>query len=585
MKFLKLLNSLFTRRDRQLLAVLVLLSIVVSILETCSITAIMVFISVSTNFEMITQNYYCSWLYHTIGCSSPSQFIILFGSVLIFFYLVRGILNIIHIYLMGHFSYTRYHRFSTLMFSRFLRFSYADFVGKNSAMLSQSIFSYTGMLTQLIFGLLTLSAECFTVLCVYAMLFYVNWKMTLILSCFLSLKAFVLIKIFSRSIAQAGKRTHAYSLASAKIFNESMGNFKLIKLGGFEKKTAERVSTSTSGFSSAQIVFITLQNTPRFLLETVGFVLLVAIMLYVIYRYNNASFVIPIVSLYALAFYRLLPSLNKILASVNQITFSYHALQGVCDFLQLPTETLESTPVLFNRSITLNNVSFEYQKNKSILKNVSLNINKGERVAFIGPSGSGKSTLIDLIMGLYEPQEGTLEIDDVLITSDHRKAWRKMIGYIPQSIYLFDGTVKDNVVFGRPYNEANVISVLKKAQMYDFLQTQQGLDTLVGEGGIKLSGGQKQRIAIARALYGDPELLVLDEATSALDHETESSIMDQIYQLDSKITLIIIAHRTSTIARCDRIFRIDNGMLYQTQKDSLVSLSKNNQVNDQLTQS
>jgi ATP-binding cassette, subfamily B, bacterial PglK len=476
---------------------------------------------------------------------------------------MRGALNIAHIYVMGRFSYTRYHRFSTLLFARFMRFSYQDFVGKNSAVLSQSIFSYTGTLTQLIFAMLTLMAEIFTVLCIYGMLFFVNWKMTIILSCFLSIKSFFLLKIFSKSISQSGKRTQYYALEGSKILNESIGNFKLIKLGGYEKATTERVATSTQGYASAQIVYVTLQNTPRFLLETIGFLLLVAIILYVIYLHNNASFVIPIVSLYALAFYRLLPSLNKILASINQITFSHHALQGVYDFLQLPTESLGKYDLMFGKTIQLNNLSFGYVPNKLVLHNVSMTVQKGEHIAFIGPSGSGKSTLVDVMMGLYTPNSGTVLIDGIHLDDDRRAAWRRKIGYIPQSIYLVDGTVAQNIVFGRSYDENKIITVLQKAHMYYFLMTQQGIHTRVGEGGIKLSGGQKQRIAIARALYTDPEVLVLDEATSALDYDTESNIMDEIYEVGSKVTLIIIAHRTTTVARCNTIYKIDNGAVHQ----------------------
>lgn len=570
MELVKTLNKLLGPKDKRVLAFLLAGSIVVSILETLSITAIMVFISIATNFDQIFKNKYYHWIYKKLGCSTPTEFVIIFGVTLAMFYLVRGILNIAHIYVMGRFAYTRYHRFSTLLFARFLRFSYQDFVGKNSATLSQSVFSYTGTLTQLIFALLTLTAELFTVFCVYGMLFFVNWKMTLVLTFFLSAKSFLIIKAFSKNIASAGKRTQKYSLEGSKIFNESVGNFKLIKLSGHEKVATDRIAASTQEHASAQIVYVTLQNAPRFVLETIGFLILVCIILYVIYRHNNASFVIPIVSLYALAFYRLLPSLNKILASINQITFSQHALQGVYDFLQLPTESLGSKDISFASDISLKGLSFGYVANKEIVSNIDITITKGQRVAFVGVSGSGKSTLVDLIMGLYQPNSGSLYIDGKLLDNHHKVSWRTKIGYIPQSIYLFDGTVADNIVFGRDYDENRIIDALKKAQMYDFLATQQGLDTRVGEGGIKLSGGQKQRIAIARALYANPELLVLDEATSALDHETEASIMDSIYEVSKKVTLIIIAHRTSTIARCDKIYKIEQGKVHITSFDQVV---------------
>lgn len=578
MKFITLLQQLLSAKDKQFLVVMLILSIVVSLIETISITALMLFISVATNFETIFKSSYHSWLYTKLSCSHGAQYVIYCGIILAIFYLIRGALSLTHVYIMSRFAYTRYHRFSSLLFARFLRFSYQDFVGKNSAVLSQSIFSYTSTLTQLIFACLTLITEIFTVLCIYGMLFYVNWKMTLALTCFLSLKSLILLKIFSKYIAATGKQTQRYSLETSKIFNESVGNFKLIKLGGYEQTTTEHISITTQGYSRAQILYVTLQNMPRFVLETIGFLLLIFIILYVIYRYHSASFVIPIVSLYALAFYRLLPSLNKILASSNQITFSQHALEGVYNFLQLPTETLGKTNINFNHSIQLEKISFGYDIHKPIVTNISITINKGDRIGFIGPSGSGKSTLVDLIMGLYYAQTGNILIDGIALDQNNRWAWRQHIGYVPQSIYLFDGTVAANVVFGRHYDEQKIIQVLQKVHMYDFLVTQSGITTRVGEGGIKLSGGQKQRIALARALYTNPSLLVLDEATSALDHHTEQKIMDQVYHIDGHVTLIIIAHRTSTVERCNKIFNIEHGQVQLVNFTQIMPQSKEHTV-------
>jgi ABC-type multidrug transport system fused ATPase/permease subunit len=262
--------------------------------------------------------------------------------------------------------------------------------------------------------------------------------------------------------------------------------------------------------------------------------------------------------MYALAFYRLLPSMNKILTNVHQITFHQHALQGMYDFLQHPIESYGSDDVVFKREICCECISFGYTQ-QDIFTNINLRIEQGQRVALVGTSGSGKSTLVDIIMGLHRPRSGALLIDGHILNDACRASWQRKVGYIPQSIYLFDGTVAQNVVFGRAYNEQRLRNVLMRANIYDFLNTQQGLDTRVGEGGVKLSGGQRQRIAIARALYGEPELLILDEATSALDHDTESCIMDEIYQLTRTVTLVIIAHRQSTISRCDKIYKIEQG--------------------------
>ncbi|MFA5306231.1 MAG: ATP-binding cassette domain-containing protein [Candidatus Babeliales bacterium] len=556
MKILQLFTYLFTRRDKLTLVGLLLFSIIVSCIETISISAVMMFISVATNFDYISKSTLCRWAYTILGCSSPVYFVVAMGIGLIIFYFVRGLIGLAHAYLTSRCAQSIYHRCSVILFSHFLKFPYGDFVNNNSAAVGQVIFGHSGAVMHLITSLLTLMSEFFTVACIYGMLFWINWKMTAILTIFLTLQSMAVIKIFSRAIVRIGKRTHDCSLESNKIFNESYGNFKLIKLGDSGALAVDRFSFATHQQSLAQTMYAVLQSSPRFILETIGFVLLVSVMMYVVYYYNNATFIIPMVSMYALAFYRLLPSINKILTSFHQISFHRHAVQGISDFLKRPIELSKFGKVSFAHEICLHNVSFGYSSH-DILTEINLIIKRGERVAFVGASGVGKSTLMDLLMGLYSPRSGTMCVDGTLIDDTCRASWQKKIGYIPQTIYLFDGTVAQNVTFGRAFNESKLREVLIRANIYDFLCTQQGFDTRVGEGGVKLSGGQRQRIAIARALYGDPELLVLDEATSALDHDTESCIMDEIYQLARTVTLVIVAHRTSTISRCDKIYKIE----------------------------
>jgi ATP-binding cassette subfamily B protein len=239
----------------------------------------------------------------------------------------------------------------------------------------------------------------------------------------------------------------------------------------------------------------------------------------------------------------------------------YHkSIDVVENELQTEQENLKDDIVVFDREIKLTGVDFSYQK-KSALKDITLTINKGEKIAFVGESGAGKSTLVDLIIGLYRPIHGEVRVDNIILNKSNLQNWRSQIGYIPQQIYLFDGTIKDNICFGRKLDETLLNKVLKQSNIFHFLQTKQGVETLVGEGGIQLSGGQKQRIAIARALYGQPEILVLDEATSALDDETERKIMHEIYKISQNKTLIIIAHRLSTIKGCDKVYEIKDGSI------------------------
>lgn len=533
------------------------MSILVSIVEAVSISAIMVFISAATNFDSIEHGRYTGYVYQFFAFRRPADFIIVLGLCLIVFYLLRAVLNIIHIYFMSKFSHFRQHYFSKSLFANYLNFLYKDFALKNSSKLTEVIFSYTTNTTQVIFAFLTIFSEMFTVFCVYLMLVVVNWKMTIVLSFLLVTKVYIIVRLFSQRITDAGKSKQKYSLKRSKIFSESFGNYKFLKLIARNQLIRERFEVTSLGLARANTAHAVWQGLPRFILETIGFFILIAIVLYVIIMHNNAGFVVPIVSMYALAFYRLLPSMNKIVMSYNQLMFNKHALKPVYDFLQQKFEYLGDQEISFCNQIELHNLSFGYTEPSEVFHDVTLTVRKGQRIGFVGESGAGKSTLVDLIMGLYVPESGSIQIDGMQLNSTNVKSWRKKIGYIPQSVYLFHGTVADNVACGREFDKDGVVHALKKAHIYDFLEKKNGIESRIGEGGINLSGGQKQRIAIARALYSDPEILVLDEATSALDNETEAKIMNEIYQISKDKTLLVIAHRVTTIKRCDKIYKVE----------------------------
>lgn len=552
-----MLRRMFTRRDKKVIGVLLIASILVSMVETVSISALMLFISLSTNFDLALSNRYFNKLYRVCGCGQPSHLVIIFGLGLIAFYLFRLLLNGLHIYYMNKFAQMRQYYFSNRLFSRYLSYHYKDIIDKDSATISQIIFSYTAALTLIISALLMIFSEIFTVLCIYGMLFYVNWKMTLVLSAMLLIKVGVVITLFSKRISSAGQQSSYYNVLASKIFNESYWNYKFLKLISSDQSLRERFDDTRYKFAQANTVNALWQGLPRFLLETIGFLVLIAIIIYVVFRYNTATFALPMISMYALAFYRFMPSVNRIVMGYNQIIFNKNVLDPLHEYLETEYEALGEKQISFNHSIELKNVSFAYKNGSEVLHDASITLTKGLRVGFVGQSGAGKSTVADIIMGFFKPDQGQLLVDGVPVTHDNVKHWRQKIGYIPQSIFLVSGTVAENVCCGRPYDAVQVIDVLKRAQIYDFVMTKDGINTMIGEGGINMSGGQKQRIAIARALYGNPEILVLDEATSALDTATEAEIMNEVYSVHRDKTLIVIAHRLSTIERCDVVYNIE----------------------------
>ena len=558
---LKKLLAITTRQEKKNFIILIFMSIFLSIIETVGISAIMPFITLASDPSKIVSNKYSKMVYDFFEFSTTTNFMIFFGLFLISFYIFRAIYSIFYNYILNKFAFGRFHAFAFRLFKNYTNLPYKRFVKRNSAELIKTIVNEASNLSFYMQSLLLMFSEFFTVVLLYALLLLMDWKMTLVLTILLGAKVLFLLFFLKKRIEKEGTRRSTMQSKFYKILNETFGNFKIIKRIQNEEKLYSEFLSTSHGYAKANIVSNTLNQLPRLSLETIGFSVLIGIVVYVLFKYNDASFVLPIISMYALALYRILPALNRILSNYNALLFLSSSLDIVYSDLSYTPQTEGKDFIDFKNKIELTNVSFEYNKNKKVLENINIIINKGDKVAFVGESGSGKSTLVDLIIGLYKPLSGEIVIDDKKLTTDNVKSYRSKVGYIPQSIYLFDGTVGENVAFGYEYNKEKIIEVLKKANIYDFLSSKEGIDTLVGDGGIQLSGGQKQRIGIARALYSDPEILVLDEATSALDNETEAKIMDEIYETSQDKTLLIIAHRLSTIERCDRKIMLSNGKI------------------------
>jgi len=556
------LKSLLTRRDKQFLLGLLFFSIIISIIETVGISVIMPFIAVATDFNLIHTNEYYLKIYEIFNFNNEVEFVISFGVVLVLFYIFRSIINLFYFYMLNKFTQSRYHLLAYRLFENYMSMPYKDFIGKNSSVLTKSIINEASNLTMLISAVLFMISELFIVIFIYAMMLYVDYKITFLLTIVLVLNALLILKTISQKIKKAGVIKTEVQKKFYEIINRSFGNFKLIKLQSNNKNILKDFGDASFSYAKANITNSTLSQVPRLFLEAIGFGIVILIITYLVWKYeNNISSLLSIISMFVLALYRLMPSVNRIINSYNQILFYHKSLEIVHNDLMYDREELGAKSIAFNKEISIQNINFEYEENRTILKDVNITIEKGSKIAFIGESGSGKSTLVDIIIGLYKPKSGILSSDGVVIDDLTIRSWRSKIGYIPQTVYLFDGTVGENVSFVSPYDKEKIDYCLKKAKIFDFLNTKDGQDTLVGEGGVMLSGGQRQRVAIARALYINPEILVLDEATSALDNETEQEIMKEIYDISDEKTLIIIAHRLSTLERCEKIYRLDNGVI------------------------
>lgn len=559
-QYLQKLSSLLTARNKISLVSLLFLTILLSIIETVGISAIMPFISMASNPNLMESGYYKE-IFEIFGFKEKKMFIIAFGLALIVFYLFRAFFNIYYSYLLNKFSFGSYHEFASKLFKGYVELPYREFINRNTSTLTKTIVSEAYNLTLMIQNSLILMSEFFTVIFLYFILVLMSWKMTLLLSFILGLKIILLTRAISKISKIQGAKRALVQEDYYRIISETFGNFKMIKLIGNEKNIFDTFNKASYGFSKANIIHATISIVPRSALETIGFSVLISIVIYTLYAHENAEYIIPLISMYALALYRMLPAINRMMYSYNSILFLHKALDIVHADLTYSTEIEGKEKISFFTKIELYGLDFSYDGKKILFKNIDLVINKGEKIAIIGESGSGKSTLVDILIGVYKPCKGVVRIDGHDLTSRNIKSWRAKIGYIPQSVYLFDGTVGENVAFGNKMDELKIINALRQANLWDYLITKNGINTIVGENGIQLSGGQKQRIGIARALYSNPEVLVLDEATSSLDIETETKIMEEIYNISADKTLIIVAHRVSTIEKCQKIYTVLNGKI------------------------
>ena len=552
------LFKLLTKRQKILMSFMLIIIIGFSLVETIGISAIMPFISVVSNTALLEDGFYKK-AFDFFNFETPQRFIIVFGIAIVIFYIFRGIYFIFLSYSTKKYSNGIFKYFSKKALVINLSVPYKIHSQKNTGELMIAISGETREIGNVVFNLLYFCSELFSILMVYSLIIFLNWKMTLILTCILFIFVILFLSYLTKINSKQGKIKFATQRKISRSLKESLGNIKYVKLKGNEKEVIKVYNDALEANTKAELITDVLGSMPKGILESIGFSFLIGVVVIIVWFLNDASIVIPIISMYALALYRILPSVHRMLINLNKIVYAEETIKNVYENLCQDFEDEGSLPVDFNNSIRLENINFKYMTGPDIITNISMEIKKGDKIAFTGESGGGKSTLIDIITGIHKPISGNIYIDDVKLTNENIRSWRKKIGYIPQSIYLFDGTVAENVSFGSIYDEDKIKNALIKANIWDFLSQKEGLNTLVGDGGIQLSGGQQQRICIARAIYDDPEVLVLDEATSALDNETEQKIMDEIYNVSVNKTLIVIAHRLTTVERCNKRICIKNG--------------------------
>ena len=554
----KKINIILSRDEKKFLIGLVFFSIFVSLIETFAVSILMPFISAASSFKFVEDNQYMMAVYQFFNLNSPIQFVVIFGVFLFFFYIFRSIMNIFYYYMLSRFSEGRYFSISRQLFKKYLSLDYQKFNSLNTAHLTKIIINEASYFTQVMSSLLVMISEVFVIIFIYVLLLYVDWKSTFFLSIVLVLVVGLLLRKITKLIKTKGREREVYQRKIYDVLSASFGNYKVIKLFSNKDNVVDNFTNVSKKLVHSNIVFETSSHIPRLLLDALGFASLSLLITFLVWRYNaDISLFMPVLSLYILALYRLLPSVHRIIVRYNKIMYYSQAIELVHRELEYKNENLGNENIVFQNKILFDDVSFSYTNNENILENINLIIKRGDSIGIVGESGSGKSTFVDMLLGLNLPGSGTVMIDDQQLSMNNLVSWRKQIGYIPQKIYLFDGSVGDNIVFGREYDEGRLVKVLQKVKLWELFVNKEGINTEVGEGGKLLSGGQQQRVAIARALYSEPDILILDEATSSLDAKIEMDIMNEIYNLTEKKTLIIISHNENILKKCDIVYKVE----------------------------
>ena len=575
MQIFKKLLSLLTPHDHKRAALLLFMTFVMALLDMIGVASILPFITVMTNPGLIETNFILITMFKLssiFGVENNQQFLFALG-VFVFIVLVFSLtFKALTTYVQFRFVVMREYSIGKRLVEGYLRQPYTWFLNRHSADLGKTVLSE---LSQVVIGgmypLIELISKSMISIAILFLLIIADPKLALIVGISLTSIYGIIFYLIRNYLNLIGKKRLENNQIRFTSLSEVFGAIKEIKLKGFGEIFVKHFADSAYIFAKTQATYKVINVLPRFLVEIVSFGGMLLILLYIMFQKGTFIDALPIITLYVFAAYRLMPALQQIYSSITQLTFIGPSVDSLYnDFKNLKSlnANQEDQNILsFNENITLKNVNFNYpETSKASLIDINLSIPSRSTVGLIGTTGSGKTTAIDIILGLLEPQNGTLEVDGHIITQQNLRSWQNSIGYVPQHIYLMDNSVAANIAFGinpKEIDQKAVEKAAKIANLHDFVTNElpKQYQTTIGENGSRLSGGQRQRIGIARALYHNPQVLILDEATSALDNESEKLVMDAIYKLNKKITIILIAHRLNTLKNCDIVFKMDQGKI------------------------
>lgn len=565
----KKLNSIYDKKQKIKFCFLFFGILISGCLELFGISLVLPFINVVMNPSIITTNKIINHIYSFFNIGSTHEFLIFLALLLILVYIFKNIYMMIVYYFQYKILFNSQKQMSLQLIKFYLNQSYSYHLNINTSELVRTITQDTMNCSSFLTNIFFLVTEFIVLILIVCFLFFVNKLMTTALIILFLIAFFGLFKKLKNKLKSVSLDNQKYHGQMIKWIQQSLGAIKDIKTLGKEQFFVGKYYDNSIKFASAQKYFNFLQQVPRLFIETMVVTIVLLMIVLLLSRGMNAFTIITQIAVFAMASFRLMPSMNRMQVALSAMIYYKPSLDVIYKDLNktinLEVFEEENKKIDLEKGISINNISYKYpNSDRIILKNISLNIKYGQSVAFIGQTGAGKTTIVDLILGLLLPVSGNITVGEVDIHKN-RKDWSTKIGYVPQFIYLVDDSIRNNIIFynnSDNVNDEQLWKSIEQAQLKEFIESlPDKLDTVVGERGIRLSGGQRQRIGIARALYNKPELLVLDEATSSLDNETEKAVIEAIDNLYGKITMIVVAHRLTTIEKCDTIFKIENGKL------------------------
>jgi ABC-type bacteriocin/lantibiotic exporter with double-glycine peptidase domain len=567
--------DLLDARDRRRALILLGMILMMGLLETAGVASIMPFVALLANPNLVETNPYFAAVFQRVGFGTPHTFLFLLGFVVIALAIGTTVFKALTNLAILRFTTRRNYTLSMRLFEGYLRQPYAWFLKRNSADLGKTILSEVG---QVIGGALMpaiqLVAQGTIALFLIALLIVIDPFLALTVSAVLGGLYGVVFWTTRRYLDRIGKDRVRANKERFRASGEAFGGIKDVKILGLERSFADRFEKPSRRFVKHQITSQLIVQMPQYALQIMTVTGVMLIVQYQTFMAGGIGQALPLIAVYALAGYRLMPAVQRVYQCIASLRFAKPALDlihgdlleiGAADEVQ--SEVMEGTIGPLSRQLELRDVSFRYPNGSTeALDKVSLIIRARSTVGIVGRTGAGKTTAVDIILGLLDPQGGQLLVDDAPITARNKRAWQRRLGYVPQHIFLIDDSVVSNIAFGIPPSKVDrgaVERAARIANLHTFVteELEHGYDTIIGERGVRLSGGQRQRVGIARALYHDPDILIMDEATSALDNITERAVVEAVGNLAHRKTIILIAHRLTTVRRCDLIFFLEQGQV------------------------